>query len=59
MKATDAIEFILAGASAIQVGTANFIDPTISVKIADGIEAYMERHKVKSVSDLVGALRTE
>jgi dihydroorotate dehydrogenase (NAD+) catalytic subunit len=59
MNATDAIEFILAGASAVQVGTANFIDPAISVKIADGIEAYMERHKVKSISDLVGALRTE
>jgi len=59
MNATDAIEFMLAGASAIQVGTANFIDPAISVKIVDGIEAYMERHKIKAVTDLVGALRTE
>jgi dihydroorotate dehydrogenase (NAD+) catalytic subunit len=59
MNATDAIEFLLAGASAVQVGTANFIDPTVSVKIAEGIEAYMERHKVTSVTDLVGALRTE
>ncbi|MCX6306036.1 MAG: dihydroorotate dehydrogenase [Bacteroidetes bacterium] len=59
MNATDAIEFILAGASAIQVGTANFIDPAASVKIADGIESYMERHKIKHITDLVGALRTE
>lgn len=59
MNATDAIEFMLAGASAIQVGTANFIDPTISVKIVDGIEAYMLKHKINRVTDLIGALRTE
>ena len=59
MNATDAIEFMLAGASAIQVGTANFIDPAVSLKIVDGIEAYMEKHKIKAVTDLVGALRTE
>lgn len=56
MNATDAIEFILAGSSAIQVGTANFIDPAISVKILDGIDEYLERHGISSVSDLVGAL---
>jgi dihydroorotate dehydrogenase (NAD+) catalytic subunit len=59
MNAADAIEFILAGASAIQVGTANFIDPTVSVKIVDGIGAYMVRHKITTVTELVGALRTE
>ncbi|MEI6684044.1 MAG: dihydroorotate dehydrogenase [Bacteroidota bacterium] len=59
MNATDAIEFILAGASAIQVGTANFIDPAISVKIVDGIEAYLNRHQIGSVTELVGALKTE
>jgi dihydroorotate dehydrogenase (NAD+) catalytic subunit len=59
MNATDAIEFMLAGASAIQVGTANFIDPAVSVKIIGGIEAYMDRHKINNVADLVGALRTE
>jgi dihydroorotate dehydrogenase (NAD+) catalytic subunit len=59
MNATDAIEFILAGASAIQVGTANFIDPAVSVKIVAGIEDYMERHNFKSVADLTGSLRTE
>ena len=59
MNATDAIEFILAGASAVQVGTANFIDPAVSLKIVEGIEAYMVRHRIKAVTDLVGALRTE
>lgn len=56
MNATDAIEFLLAGASAIQVGTANFIDPTVSIKILDGIEAYLERHGCKSVHEIIGAL---
>jgi dihydroorotate dehydrogenase (NAD+) catalytic subunit len=58
MNATDAIEFILAGASAIQIGTANFIDPNISVKVLDGIEEYMVRHKITRISDLVGQLET-
>ena len=56
MNATDAIEFMLAGASAIQVGTANFIDPQVSVKIIDGIKDYMERHKFDSVTDLTGVM---
>ncbi|MEI6456685.1 MAG: dihydroorotate dehydrogenase [bacterium] len=59
MNATDAIEFILAGASAIQVGTASFIDPMASLKIIEGIEKYLERHRIRSVSDLVGALKTK
>jgi len=58
MNATDAIEFLLAGASAIQVGTANFIDPAISVKIIEGIEEYMNKHGVKDVNELIGALKT-
>lgn len=57
MNATDAIEFILAGSTSIQVGTANFIDPQISVKIIDGIREYMEKHSVDDVNDLVGALK--
>lgn len=56
MNATDAIEFLLAGASAIQVGTANFIDPTVTIKILEGIEDYMLRHGIQKVSDLTGAL---
>jgi dihydroorotate dehydrogenase (NAD+) catalytic subunit len=58
-SATDAIEFLLAGASAIQVGTANFIDPAITPKIAAGIVDYCERHGVKSVKELTGALIIE
>lgn len=57
MNAADAIEFMLAGSTAIQVGTANFIDPAISIKILDGIEDYMDRHGVKSVTELIGALK--
>lgn len=58
MNATDAIEFILAGASAVQVGTANFIDPLVSLKIIEGVEEYMVRHKVNSITELIGALQT-
>ena len=59
MNATDAIEFLLAGASAVQVGTANFIDPTASLKIISGIDDYMQKNNFKSVSSLVGALNTD
>ena len=57
MNASDAIEFFLAGASAIQVGTANFIDPQISVKIIKGIEEYLNRHNISSINELIGALQ--
>ncbi len=56
MNATDAIEFFLAGATAIQVGTANFIDPAISEKIVLGIDEYLNRHKFNSIQDIIGAL---
>ena len=59
MNATDAIEFILAGASAIQVGTANFIDPQVSVKIIEGIDEYLGQHNINSISELVGALNID
>ena len=52
----DAVEFLLAGAKAIQIGTYNFIDPTISVKVINGINAYCDKHGFKSVSELTGAL---
>ena len=55
MNATDAIEFILAGARAIEIGTANFIDPQVTVKVADGIADYLARHGFQSVEDIVGA----
>lgn len=57
MNATDAIEFILAGASAVQVGTANFIDPAVSIKIVNGIDDYCNRHKIGSVNQLIGQLK--
>ena len=56
-SATDAIEFLLAGASAIQIGTANFIDPSISEKVVDGIADYLERHGFSSVQEIIGALQ--
>lgn len=55
-SATDAIEFLLAGASAIQIGTANFIDPSISEKVVDGIADYLQRHNFSSVQEIIGAL---
>lgn len=54
MNGKDAIEFILAGASAISVGTANFVDPYATVKIAEGIEAYMKKHNIEDINELVG-----
>jgi dihydroorotate dehydrogenase (NAD+) catalytic subunit len=56
MNAADAIEFLLAGASAIQIGTANFIDPTVSIKVVDGINEYLDRHGFQSVTQIIGAL---
>lgn len=53
----DAIEFILAGSSAIQIGTYNFIDPAISEKVVDGIYNYLIENKIDSIKDLVGALQ--
>ncbi len=57
MNATDAIEFMLAGASAIEIGTANFIDPQISAKVVDGIESYLKENNISSVGELIGALQ--
>lgn len=56
MNAVDAIEFLLAGASAIQIGTANFIDPAITVKVIKGIDDYLDRHNFKSVKEIVGLI---
>ena len=56
MNWKDAVEFLLAGATAIQIGTANFIDPAITVKVAEGINDYLDRHGYSSVRDIIGAL---
>lgn len=58
MNATDAIEFFLAGASAVQIGTANFIDPAVSVKIVHGINKYLDEHQFDSITDIIGKLET-
>ena len=56
-SATDAIEFLLAGASAVEVGTYNFVDPSATTQIVDGIEDYMHRHGFTDIQDLIGALQ--
>ena len=56
MNGRDAIEFILAGATAVQVGTANFVDPTVSVKIVDYIENYLKRHNISSIREIIGGM---
>jgi dihydroorotate dehydrogenase (NAD+) catalytic subunit len=57
--ARDVLEFLIAGASAVQIGTANFVDPFIWQKLLDGIREYMERHQIARIADLVGTLDTE
>ncbi len=55
-SADDAIEFILAGATAVSIGTANFMRPDTTIQVVDGIQAYMERYGVKDIKELVGAV---
>ena len=54
MNATDAIEFMLAGATAVEIGTANFIDSAVTTKVINGINAYLDRHGIASVSEIIG-----
>jgi dihydroorotate dehydrogenase (NAD+) catalytic subunit len=58
MTASDALEFFIAGATAIQVGTANFVNPFSVLKILDGIEEYLIRHKMANIAELIGSLNT-
>ncbi len=55
-SATDAIEFFMAGATAIQIGTANFLDPTVTIKVRDGINHWLDEHGVKDIMDIIGVL---
>lgn len=55
--ATDAVEFLLAGATAIQIGTANFVEPTVTIDVLNGIKAYMKRHQLTDIHQLIGALK--
>ena len=56
MTATDAIEFLMAGATAIEIGTANFIDPAVTIKVRDGINLWLDEHGCHSVQEIIGAL---
>ncbi len=56
-SATDAIEFLMAGASAIEIGTANFLDPAITIKVRDGINQWLDDHGCHSVQEIVGSLK--
>ena len=57
MTAEDAIEFLMAGAAAIEIGTANFIDPQVTIKVRDGISAWLDRHGCQSVKEIIGSLK--
>ena len=56
-SATDAIEFLMVGATAVEVGTANFLDPAITVKIRDGINDWLDSHGIKDVNDIIGVIK--
>ncbi|MBO4599610.1 MAG: dihydroorotate dehydrogenase [Bacteroidales bacterium] len=55
-SAADALEFLMAGAKAVEVGTANFLDPTVTVKIVDGLEDYCQRHHIDDINDIIGII---
>ena len=57
--ATDAIEFLMAGATAIEIGTANFLDPAVSIKVRDGINEWLDNHGCKSIYEIIGALEAK
>ncbi|RJR52093.1 MAG: dihydroorotate dehydrogenase [Desulfobacteraceae bacterium] len=58
MEGTDALEFLIAGASAVQVGTANFVDPAATLDVLKGIREYCEKHGIQRIQDVIGTLRT-
>ena len=58
MKAEDALEYFIAGASAVQVGTANFINPHVTMDVIDGIERFLAERDIASISDIIGTLET-
>ena len=57
MTAKDAIEFLMAGATAIEIGTANFLDPSVTIKVRDGINEWLDSHGVADVNDIIGAIQ--
>lgn len=56
MTAGDAIEFLMAGATAVEIGTANFVDPTVTIRVRDGINRWLDEHGCRSVTEIIGAL---
>jgi len=56
MTAKDALEFLIAGASAVQIGTANFIHPHTAIDVIDGIEAFMKERNISDIADIIGTL---
>ena len=56
-NATDALEFMMLGASAIQIGTANFVDPTVTIKVIDGMNEWLDAHGVKDIHEIIGCIR--
>ena len=56
MNAKDALEFLMCGATAIEIGTANFIDPTVTIKVRDGINDWLDAHGCKSVEEIIGVI---
>ena len=56
MNAEDAIEFLMAGATAVEIGIANFIDPAVTIKVRDGIDSWLEKHGCKSVQEIIGVI---
>ena len=56
-SAKDAIEFLMCGATAIEIGTANFIDPAVTKKVKDGINEWLDAHGCKSVTEIIGAIK--
>lgn len=57
MNAADAIEFLMAGATAVEIGTANFIDPTTTIRVIDGMNEWLDSHGVKDVHEIIGCLK--
>lgn len=57
MNWRDAVEFLLAGATAVQIGTGNFVDPAATVNTLNGLKEYLDRHNYQSVTELIGALK--
>ena len=56
-NATDALEFLMVGATAIQIGTANFLNPTITIKVIDGINTWLDSHGIADIHEIIGCIR--